>query len=106
MNLDHTPRQTVLDQLRRTATDPDRRILFTGATVVTMDPALGTLPVGDVLVQGTTIAAVGGDLRAQGAAEGAVVVDAAGTVVTPGFVATSAATAGSAASSAACVLPR
>jgi cytosine/adenosine deaminase-related metal-dependent hydrolase len=86
MNLDHTPRQTVLDQLRRTATDPDRRILFTGATVVTMDPALGTLPVGDVLVQGTTIAAVGTDLRAQGAAEGAVVVDAAGTVLTPGFV--------------------
>ncbi|MGI5401103.1 amidohydrolase family protein [Streptomyces sp. CA-135486] len=86
MKLDHTPRQAVLDQLRRAAADPDGRILFTGATVVTMDPALGTLPVGDVLVQGATIAAVGTDLRAQGAADGAVVIDAAGTILTPGFV--------------------
>ncbi|MET8677191.1 hypothetical protein ABZW18_06255 [Streptomyces sp. NPDC004647] len=85
---DHTPRRSVLDQLRRTAVNPDGHILFTGATVVTMDPALGVLSSGDVLVQGATIAAVGHDLCAQGAAEGAVVVDAVGTILTPGFVAT------------------
>ncbi|MER8187758.1 amidohydrolase family protein [Kitasatospora sp. NPDC094015] len=81
-----TPREALLDLLRRTAADPDRRILFTGATVLTMDPALGTLDRGDLLVRGSTIAAVGHDLRAAGAADGAIVVDATGTILTPGFV--------------------
>ncbi|WP_354644393.1 amidohydrolase family protein [Kitasatospora camelliae] len=79
-------RPALLDRLRRTAGDPGRRILFTGATILTMDPALGTLPTGDLLVSGDTITAVGPDLRARGAATDAVVVDASGTVLTPGFV--------------------
>ncbi|AUY48277.1 amidohydrolase family protein [Streptomyces sp. CB01881] len=81
-----TARHPLLERLRRTAGDPGRRILFTGATVLTMDPALGTLDVGDLLVAGSTIAAVGPDLRAHGAATDAIVVDAAGTILTPGFV--------------------
>ncbi|XUL92490.1 amidohydrolase family protein [Streptomyces galilaeus] len=70
-----------LDRLRRQSADPARRILFTGASIVTMDPELGTLQ-GDLLVEGDTIAAIGPDLSA----EGAVVVDASGTILAPGFV--------------------
>ncbi|MFJ4798972.1 amidohydrolase family protein [Kitasatospora purpeofusca] len=85
-----TARPALLDLLRRTDGDPGRRILFTGATVVTMDPALGTLTTGDLLVVGSTVAAVGPDLRAGGeasdAAAGAIVVDASGTILVPGFV--------------------
>ncbi|MEE2041011.1 amidohydrolase family protein [Nocardiopsis sp. CT-R113] len=71
-----------LEEIRRRSDDPRRRILFTGATVVTMDPGIGILERADVLVEGNTIAAVGSGLEAGDA----VVVDAAGTVVTPGFV--------------------
>ncbi|MBK3573224.1 amidohydrolase family protein [Streptomyces sp. MBT65] len=70
-----------LAQLRRQSADPARRILFTGATIVTMDPELGTLQ-GDLLVEGDRIAAIGPDL----AADGAVVVDASGTILAPGLV--------------------
>lgn len=72
----------VLAQLRRQSADPRRRILFTGAAIVTMDPDLGILDRGDLLVEGTRIAAVGRGLST----EGAVVVDATGTVLCPGFV--------------------
>ncbi|CAL9333030.1 Melamine deaminase [Streptomyces sp. enrichment culture] len=71
----------VLEQLRRRPTD-ERRILFTGATIVTMDPGLGVLHDADLLVEGDTITAVGPDLDAGDA----VVVDATGTVLSPGFV--------------------
>ncbi|MFE6749787.1 amidohydrolase family protein [Kitasatospora purpeofusca] len=81
-----TARPELLDRLRRTDGDPGRRILFTGATVVTMDPALGSLATGDLLVAGSTVAAVGPDLRARGDAADAVVVDASGTILVPGFV--------------------
>lgn len=51
-----------------------------------MDPDLGTFPAADVLVHGSELAAIGTDLRAQGAADDAIVIDAAGSVITPGFV--------------------
>ncbi|GIU92770.1 MAG: hypothetical protein KatS3mg011_1676 [Acidimicrobiia bacterium] len=57
------------------------RVLIRGATVLTMDPELGDVQ-GDVLVEGTKIAAVGPNLTA----EGAEVVDASGMIVVPGFV--------------------
>ncbi|QBI53006.1 amidohydrolase family protein [Streptomonospora litoralis] len=57
-------------------------MLFTNATVVTMDPDIGILEHGDVLVEGETIAAVRPSLDV----EDAVVIDATGTVITPGFV--------------------
>ncbi|WP_210593408.1 amidohydrolase family protein [Streptomyces sp. GESEQ-35] len=82
MNVNDTTSVAVLDQLQRRSADPRRRILFTGATIVSMDPELGVIDRGDLLVEGDTITAVGRDLSA----EGAVVVDATGTVLTPGFV--------------------
>ncbi|KPI27414.1 S-adenosylhomocysteine deaminase [Actinobacteria bacterium OV320] len=81
MNVHDTTGTAVLEELRRRPADR-RRILFTGATVVTMDPDLGVVDGGDLLVEGDTITAVGRDL----AAGDAVVVDAGGTLLTPGFV--------------------
>ncbi|MFE5212794.1 amidohydrolase family protein [Streptomyces sp. NPDC056600] len=81
MNVDDTTSAAVLEELRRRTAD-QRRILFTGATIVTMDPDLGVIAGGDLLVEGDTIAAVGRDL----AADDAVVVDATGTILSPGFV--------------------
>ncbi|MFI6792957.1 amidohydrolase family protein [Nonomuraea sp. NPDC050383] len=67
-----------LDELRR----PGRRILLTGAAVVTMDPELGVLPRADLLIDGDRIAAVGVDLPAGDA----LVIDVTGAVLAPGFV--------------------
>lgn len=77
-----TTSPAVLEQLQRRSADPKRRILFTGATIVTMDPGLGVLHSADLLVEGETITAIGSDLNRDGAA----VVDATGTILTPGFV--------------------
>lgn len=82
MNVNDTTSAAVLEQLQRQSTDPQRRILFTGATIVTMDPELGVIGGGDLLIDGDRITAVGRDLDA----DGAVVVDATGAVLTPGFV--------------------
>ncbi|MFE2034960.1 amidohydrolase family protein [Streptomyces scopuliridis] len=81
MNVNDTTSAAVLEELRRRPADR-RRILFTGATIVTMDPGLGVIDGGDLLVEGDTITAVGRDLGAGDA----VVVDATGTILTPGFV--------------------
>ncbi|MEU0657200.1 amidohydrolase family protein [Streptomyces albogriseolus] len=81
MNANDTTSAAVLEQLRRRPAD-ERRILFTGATIVTMDPGLGVIDRGDLLVEGDTITAVGPNLSAGDA----VVVDATGTILSPGFV--------------------
>jgi cytosine/adenosine deaminase-related metal-dependent hydrolase len=60
-------------------------ILFTGGSVVTMDPELGDLARGDVLVSGSTITAVGADLHDHPGAAGATVVDTTGRIVAPRF---------------------
>ena len=59
-------------------------LLITGGHVVTLDPDLGELPDGDVLVWDGQIAAVGTDLAEQAA--DARVIDARGRVVMPGMV--------------------
>ncbi len=64
------------------AASGSRRILLKGGTVLTMHPAFGELPKGDVLIDGSRIAAVGTDL----AATDAQVIDASNTIVMPGFV--------------------
>jgi 5-methylthioadenosine/S-adenosylhomocysteine deaminase len=59
---------------------PDR-LLLRGGTVLTVDPDLGDLPTGDVLIEGDTIAQVAPRIDAD-----AEVIDASGRIVIPGFV--------------------
>ncbi|MFC3227447.1 amidohydrolase family protein [Marinibaculum pumilum] len=61
----------------------DRPFLIRGAAVLSMDPAIGDLPAGDILVQGDRIAAIGHCLDAP---EGAEILDAAEMIAVPGFV--------------------
>ncbi|MBT2540061.1 amidohydrolase family protein [Streptomyces sp. ISL-44] len=82
MTTSDTTSPAVLEQLQLRSGDPERRILFTGATIVTMDPDRGVLHNADLLVEGETITAIGSGLIR----DGAVVVDATGTILTPGFV--------------------
>src|SRR5262249_56058732 len=56
--------------------------LIKGGAVLTVDPALGTLPRADVAVRDGRIEAIGVDLSAAGAE----VIDASDTIVMPGFV--------------------
>ncbi|MGW6307089.1 amidohydrolase family protein [Streptomyces niveus] len=81
MNVDTTDSVATLEKLRRLPAHR-RRVLFSGGTVVTIDPGLGIIDNGDVLVEGDTITAVGRDL----AAGDALVIDATGMLLTPGFV--------------------
>jgi 5-methylthioadenosine/S-adenosylhomocysteine deaminase len=64
------------------STQQNGRTLFKGGAIVTMDQKVPNLPIGDVLVDGDRIAAVGVDLQA----DGAEVIDAAGSIVLPGLV--------------------
>ncbi|WP_346618373.1 amidohydrolase family protein [Blastococcus montanus] len=66
--------------------EPTTSTLFTGGAVVSMDPTIGDLPRGDVLVRGTEIVALGTDLRDAAQAQGAVIVDVTGCILSPGFV--------------------
>jgi len=72
------------ERLERANRGAGRRILITGATVITMDPAVGNFARGDVLIEGTRISAIQADLSS--AAGRALVVDASGAVVIPGFI--------------------
>ena len=59
-----------------------RRLLIRGGHVMSMDPAVGDIAGGDVLVAGTRIVEVGRDIAAAEAA----VIDARGRIVMPGFI--------------------
>ena len=59
----------------------ERRILLKGGVVLTMDPAIGDLEQGDVLIEGARIAEVARTIDAP-----AQVVDVAGMIVMPGFI--------------------
>ncbi|MFE5243196.1 MULTISPECIES: hypothetical protein [unclassified Streptomyces] len=82
MSTSDTTSPAVLEQLQQRSADPKRRIPFTGATIVAMDADLGVLHGADLLVVGDTITAIGTGLDR----DGSVVVDAAGTILPPGFV--------------------
>ncbi len=58
------------------------RTLIRNATVITVDPKLGDITRGDILIEGSKIAAVGQNLEA-GSAE---VIDATNKIAIPGFV--------------------
>ncbi len=64
-----------------TVTPTDRKIIR-GGTILSMDPNVGDLPVGDVLIEGDRIVEVGPTIDV----EGAEVIDASGMIVMPGFV--------------------
>jgi 5-methylthioadenosine/S-adenosylhomocysteine deaminase len=57
------------------------KLLIRGGHVLSMDPAVGDLPRGDVLIEDDRIVDVGTDLGAD-----AEVIDAAGHIVIPGFI--------------------
>jgi 5-methylthioadenosine/S-adenosylhomocysteine deaminase len=59
-----------------------KRLLITGGAVVTVDPAIGEMWEGDVLVEGDTIVDVGPSI----AADDCEVLDASGKIVMPGLV--------------------
>ena len=61
---------------------PGRRILIRGGAVLTVDPNVPNLPVGDVLIEGRKIVQIGPNLRSAGAQ----VIDARGKIVMPGFI--------------------
>jgi len=61
---------------------PTGRTLIRGGTVLSLDPELGDLDRGDVLVEGERILAVGPDLSNGEVEE----IDASGMIVMPGFV--------------------
>ncbi|MCC6474057.1 MAG: hypothetical protein IT514_09965, partial [Burkholderiales bacterium] len=58
------------------------RTLVKNCFVLSMDPAIGDLDGGDILIEGEKIAAVGRNL----AAEGAEVLDASARIAMPGMV--------------------
>jgi 5-methylthioadenosine/S-adenosylhomocysteine deaminase len=60
------------------------RVLLRGGCVLTLDPALGDFERADVLLEGSRIAAV--QPRIEVSAETVDVIDAAGTIVMPGFI--------------------
>ncbi|WP_432259789.1 amidohydrolase family protein [Cupriavidus sp. TMH.W2] len=59
-----------------------KRTLIRNANVITVDPAIGNLDKGDVLIEGARIAAVGTGLQAADAE----IIDGTGTIVMPGMV--------------------
>ncbi len=64
------------------AAHPRRRLLLKGGTIITMDPTLGDIAQGDLLIEGKKIVAVGGAL----AVADAEVINAANCILIPGFV--------------------
>ena len=61
---------------------PGRRYLIRGGSIMSMDPTVGDLVRGDVLVEGKKILAIGPNLSS-GSAD---VIDARGRIVMPGFI--------------------
>ena len=59
------------------------RVLIQGATILSMDPAIGDLDEGDILIEGSRITAIARGLEVEGAVE---TIDAHGCIVIPGFI--------------------
>ncbi len=67
---------------RQPAADARDRILLKGGTIISMDPKIGDLVQGDVLIEGKKIVAIAPALNAGDAQ----VIDAHDTIIVPGFV--------------------
>lgn len=74
-----------LDRLTQANEDDGRRVLVRGGTILSMDPDVGDLVRGDVLIQGKKIEAVAEDIGEAAGDGQAIVVDADGMIVIPGF---------------------
>jgi cytosine/adenosine deaminase-related metal-dependent hydrolase len=82
VTMTNTESQITLDRLLE---DDNARVLVRGATVLSMDDGVGDFARGDILVQGSTIEAVGADL-ADAASDGQeLVVDASRHIAIPGL---------------------
>lgn len=75
-----------LDQLRRVANDPRRRIMLRGGTIITMDAAVSDFVRADLLIEGKRIVAINPDLGSSAQDGNAIVVDAQNTIIIPGMV--------------------
>jgi 5-methylthioadenosine/S-adenosylhomocysteine deaminase len=73
-------------RLVRAIHDPRRRILLRGATIISMDPAVGDFVRADLLIEGKRIASIDPNLSAVGRDGNAIVVDCEGTILIPGMV--------------------
>lgn len=71
-----------VDDPPRDSGQPGRRYVIRNGHVMSMDPKVGDIVRGDVLVEGKKILAVGHNLNVRGAAE----IDAEGRIVMPGFI--------------------
>ena len=76
----------ILDRLERANSDPGRRILIKGGTVVSMDARIGNLAQGDVLIEGSKIKEVATDLSPAARDGKAITLEAKNTIVLHGFV--------------------
>jgi predicted amidohydrolase len=74
----------LFDRLRTAG--PNARILLKGATVISVDAAIGDFDQGDVLIRGRRIEAVDTDLSAVAVDGGAIVIEMGGMIVMPGIV--------------------
>src|SRR5262245_18228748 len=68
--------------LERASADRNRRILLRGGTIISMDPAVGNLARGDILIEGDKIAGIAPTLSAGG---GVIEVDVGEMIIIPGF---------------------
>jgi len=76
----------MLDRLERANSDANRRILLKGSVVVSMDPQVGNLAKGDVLIEGKKIKDIGPDLSAAAGGGKAIVIDSKDIILMPGLV--------------------
>lgn len=70
----------VRDRIERQARDPRGRVLLKGATIISMDPKVGNLAKGDLLIEGKKIVDIKPEINAT-----AEILDASGTIMIPGF---------------------
>src|SRR5207237_7081503 len=67
---------------RLPAVDPRQRLLLKSGTIISMDPRIGDLANGDVLIEGTKISAVAPNINAGNAQ----VIDARNMILIPGLI--------------------
>ena len=83
---EHSPEEWSETYRRVQAAGSGARILVRGATVISLDEKVGDFDVGDVLINGKRIEAVGPDLSGLVGDDSTVVIDAKGMIVLPGIV--------------------